>query len=74
MAQSFTMSNFNYFPTIWPLCSAKDQHRMDKVQERTNRVVCDDYTLIYNDLLNKSKPVHWNLEGFILFTLKFKKS
>ena len=36
-AQSFVLANFNYCPTIWHFCCAKDQHKMEKVQERTLR-------------------------------------
>ena len=35
LAQSFVLANFNYCPTIWHFCCAKDQHKMEKVQERT---------------------------------------
>ena len=34
LAQSFVLANFNYCPTIWHFCSAKDQHKTEKVQER----------------------------------------
>ena len=38
LPQSFVLANFNYSPTIWHFCSAKDQHKMKKVQERTASV------------------------------------
>ena len=33
LAQSFVLANFNYCPTIWHFCSAKDKHKMEKIQE-----------------------------------------
>ena len=38
LAQSFVLANFNYCPTIWHFCSAKDQHKTEKVQERMTSV------------------------------------
>ena len=38
LSQSFVLANFNYCPTIWHFCSAKDQHKMEKF--RNVHLVC----------------------------------
>ena len=54
-AQSFVLANFNYCPTTWHFCSAKDQHKMEKVQERILRFVYADYSFAYIELLSKAE-------------------
>ena len=39
LAQSFNMPNFNYCPTLWHFCSAKDQHKVEK-NTRTHSSLC----------------------------------
>ena len=55
LAQSFVLANFNYCPTIWHFCSAKDQHKMEKVQEHTFRFVYADYSYTYSKLQCKAE-------------------
>ena len=53
LAQSFIMANSNYCPVVWHFCSAKDKHKVEKMQERTLRFVYSDYCSSYSDLLDK---------------------
>ena len=55
LAQSIVLANFNYFPAIWHFCCAKDQHKMEKVQERTFRFVYANYSSTYSELLCKAE-------------------
>ena len=55
LAQSFVLANFIYCPTIWHFCSTKDQHKIEKVQERTLRFVYADYSSTYSELLCKAE-------------------
>ena len=55
LAQSFTVSNFNYCPTIWHFCSPNDLHRMEKINEHGLLFVCNDYTSIYSNVLDKAE-------------------
>ena len=49
------MANFNYCPAVWHFCSAKDKHKVEKIQERTLRFVCSDYYSSYSELLDKAE-------------------
>ena len=55
LAQSFVLANFNYCPTIWHFCSGKDQHKMEKAQERTLWFVYADYSSTYSEVLCKAE-------------------
>ena len=52
LALSFTMSNFNSCLTI---CSAKDLHKIEKVNELALCFVYDDYTSTHCSLLDKAE-------------------
>ena len=49
------MANFNYCPAVWHFCSAKDKHKVEKIQERTLRFVYSDYCSSYSELLDKAE-------------------
>ena len=55
LAQSIIMTNFNYCPAVWHFCSAKDKHKVEKIQERTLRFVCSDYCSCHSELLDKAE-------------------
>ena len=48
------MSNFNYCPTIWHFCSAKNFHEI-KNNEHALRFAYNDYTSTYCNLLDKAE-------------------
>ena len=53
----FIFSNFNYCPLVWYSCSVALQHKIDKVQERTLRLLYNDSYSSYNSsLLNAERP------------------
>ena len=52
--QSFTLSNFNCCALIWHFCSESNTAKIEKIQERTLRLVLDDYISDYSTLLKKS--------------------
>ena len=51
---SFALSNFNYCPLVWHFCSSKSLRKIEKIQERTLKILYNDSTNDYNQLLNKS--------------------
>ena len=51
--QSFVMSNFSYCPLVWHFCGKKNNSKIEKIQERALRIVCDDYTSNYQELISK---------------------
>ena len=54
LLNSFFLSNFNYFPLALLFCTSKSLKKIEKIQERTLRILYNDPTSDYNQLLNKS--------------------
>ena len=52
--KSFIQSNFNYCPLIWHFCSKANTEKLEKLQHRALRIVFNDYTSSYENLLKKS--------------------
>ena len=57
LLNSFVYSNFNYCPLVWHFCSSKSLNKIEKIQGRALRLLHNDFTSDYSELLNKSgKP------------------
>jgi len=50
---SFILSNFSYCPLIWCFLSARQCSKIDKIIEKSLRVIDSDRGLTYNELLKK---------------------
>ena len=49
--------NFNHCNTVWHFCSNRSLYKLEKVHKQALRVVLNDYSSSYRNLLNKvSKP------------------
>ena len=46
------MANFNYFPFVWML--SKGTKKIEHLQKRELRILCNDYEISYDGLLSKS--------------------
>ena len=54
---AFMASNFNYCNTVWQFCSNRSLYKLEKLHKQGLRVVLNDYSSSYPDLLDKaSKP------------------
>ena len=53
--KSFIQSNFNYCPFIWHFWSKANTEKLEKLQYRALRIVFNDYTSSYENLLNRVK-------------------
>ena len=51
LLESFVSSCFNYCPIVWHFCSNNSTKRMERVQERALRILLDDKTSPYTELL-----------------------
>ena len=51
------VSNFNYCPLAWHLCSASSTNTMEKVQERALCFINNDFTSSLQDLLSSTNTV-----------------
>ena len=58
--KSFIMSNFNHCPIAWHFCNQSSVNKMEKIQERALRFICDDFESPLQDLLQKNGvlPLH----------------
>ena len=51
LINSFIISNFNYCPLVWHFSTAKQLHKIKKIQERVLRFLHDDYVSDYLTLI-----------------------
>ena len=51
---SFVASNFSYCPLVWHFCGKTNNAKLEKIQERSLRIMCNDYTSSYEDLLRNT--------------------
>ena len=51
LLESFVTSCFNYCPLVWHFCANKSTKRMEKVQERALRILLDNNSSSYKELL-----------------------
>jgi hypothetical protein len=49
------MSNFNYCPIVWHFCGETNTRKIEKIQERALRLIYEDNSSSYENLLNKSR-------------------
>ena len=55
--KSFIISQFNYCPLIWMMHKRGLNNKINHIQERALRIVYNDYSSTFEDLLNKDKSV-----------------
>ena len=46
-------NQFTYYPLIWMFYNQKSNHRLSRLHERTLRIIFEDNTLIFIDLVKK---------------------
>ena len=49
---SFIASNFNYCPIVWHFCGVVNNNKLEKIQERSLRILFNDYESDVHDLLD----------------------
>ena len=55
--KTFIRSSFNYFPLIWMFCGKTASNRIHQLHKRALRVLQNDYTATFEDLLEKLEEV-----------------
>ena len=48
------MSNFNHCPIAWHFCNQSSVNKIENIQERARRFICDDFESPLQDLLQKN--------------------
>ena len=59
--KSLIMSNLNHCPISWHFCNQSSVNKMEKIQERALRFICDDYESPLQDLLQKNGVVQMHI-------------
>ena len=54
---SFILTNFNYCPLIWMFCGQAMNDRVNNVHKRALRVLLNDYTSSFEELLHRIEEV-----------------
>ena len=52
---SFINSNFSYCPLVWHFCGKVDNEKIEKIQERSLRILQNDFTSSYHDMLRTAE-------------------
>ena len=55
LLNSFDLSSFNCCPLVWHFRSSKSLKKIEKIQEQMLRILYNDSTSDYNQLLSKSR-------------------
>ena len=50
--QSFIASNFSYCPLVWHFCGKSNNKKIEKIHERSLRIIYGDYSSSYEDLIS----------------------
>ena len=74
LLNSFVYSNLNYFPLVWPFCSAKSVKKIEKIQERALRILKNDFSGDYETILNKSGKSTMEVKRLITLALEVFKT
>ena len=74
LLNSFALSNFNYCPLVWHFCCSKSLRKIGKMQERALRILFNNFTSDYNQLLNKSSEASMKVKRFRNFSLEVFKT
>jgi hypothetical protein len=73
--KTFIESQFSYCPLIWMVCSGKMNDKINHIHERALRLVYQDYTSSFEDLLKKDSSLtfhHRNIHQVAIEMLKVK--
>ena len=73
--KTFIESQFSYCPLVWMFCSRKMNNKMNHLQERALRLVYQDYTASFDELLKKDNSLrfhHRNIHQVAIEMFKVK--
>ena len=74
LLNSFLLFNFNYCPLAWHFCSSKSFKKIEKIQDLALRILYNDSTSDYNQLLNKSSKASMEVKRLRNLALEIFKT
>ena len=63
LVNRFVLSNFNYCPLVWFVCSSTSLRKIENLDKRAVRFLLNDYASSYEQLLQKSSKASINLKN-----------
>ena len=75
--KTFIESQFSYCPLVWMFCSRKMNNKINRIHERALRLVYQDYTTTFEDLLKKDKSLsfhHRNIHQVAIEMFKVRQN
>ena len=66
---SFIRSNFEYCPLLWHFCGKTNNNKLEKIHERSLRILQDTYELSHEELLNRNGLLAGLLPFYFYFSL-----
>ena len=71
---SFISSNFSYCPLVWHFCGKVNNEKIEKIQERSLRILQNDFTSSYHDMLRIAETTPALIYRLRVLTLEVFKS
>ena len=72
---SIIKSQFSYWPLVWMFCLRTSNNMINKLHERSLRIMLNDYSSDFNMLLENNNDIcnhHWNIQTFLIEVFKTK--
>ena len=74
LLNSSFMANFNYCLLVWILSSASSLKKIENLQKRALRFLCNDYEISYEKLLSKSSFSSTNVKRLTALCVELYKT
>ena len=74
LINSYFMANFNYCSLVWMLSSASSLKKLEHLQKRALRFLCNDYEVSYEELSLKSAASSINLKKLRALCIELYKT
>ena len=72
--KTFIESQFSYCPLVWMFCSRKMNKKINHIHTRALRLVYDDYTSSFDELLRKDKSLSFHHRNIHLVAIEVYKA
>ena len=70
---SFILSCFSYCPLVWHFCGKQNSDKLEKINERALRILYDDFTSCYDELLCRNNTTTILMSRLKIMTLEVFK-
>ena len=74
LINSYFMASFNYCPLVWMFSSASPLKKIENLQKRPLRFLCNDYEISYEELLLESGRAKLNVNRLRILCIEIYKT